>query len=385
MDLAQDGPSDRRFAAYGALGLTRYVDGLQQWLATSMPTDADGRLAHTLAALAFGVYAATSTLAEAILQSNVVRRRSAARIVARMKHARPRALLLEMLSDADPEVRLIAAEALIRYRSRPARDVLLALTDGDEAPHRARAVRALIAADHSFALDELRRLPVDTRARAYARCAARDACQTVSQRSGKKTSLARAYRRSEPGLRAGALAAAASRLGAKPSVLHRYQRRWTRRFGSLGQGEITMARALVGDDRTTPALTDLSGEARVGALRVLQAFASIVGVSTQIDTASAARMVEGLHAWWPALSTTERAQLLKSLGALDATASVAYARRILVDVKDSALAAAAEILQRYGTSVDAEALVNVVKDRPPSATFGPVLAAAARLCRLEAE
>ncbi|MEM7678194.1 MAG: HEAT repeat domain-containing protein [Myxococcota bacterium] len=349
--------------------MTHHVGGLQRWLATEPPKDEGGRLAHLLAGLALGVYSATSTLADTFFGADVDLRRQAIGVVVRMKHARPRALMLAALSDVDPEVRLIAAEVLVQYRRTEAREVLVELLAGK---YRDRAAAALLAVGHLFEAEDLDRLSPDDTARAYARVA-------------DEKRFVRAYRRTEPGKRAGALAAVVARADGKRSALRRYRRRWERRFGDVGRGEWAMTEALMGAARPQETLGELVDEARSGARRVLLAFASIVDAPTRVDTATAMRIAAALHRWWPTLSSAEGADLLRSLGAIDAAAGLSLARRFLRHIEGAALVAAAEILQRYGTVVDAEALVETLKARSSAPTDGPVLAAAARLCRLEAE
>ena len=143
-----------------------------------------------------------------------------------------------------------------------------------------------------------------------------------------------------------------------------------------------MTGALIGDEAAQTALVALTGEARSAALRVFSAFAETPSVETRIDTSTAGRIAQGFEAWWPTLARPDRARLLQGMGAVDAPTSVRFARRVLPDASGATLVAVARILGEHGTVDDAVALVAAV-EAPSNPAHGPMLAAAARLCRLE--
>ena len=145
-----------------------------------------------------------------------------------------------------------------------------------------------------------------------------------------------------------------------------------------------MTAALLDDEKAQGALPELEPEARTGAIRVLSAFAATPSAETRIDTTTASRIATGPEAWWANLAEVDRARVIAGLGAIDAPTGVRFARRVLPEVKGGALVAAAEVLRDHGTVVDAEAIIRAL-DGPSTVAHGPTLAAAARLCRLEAE
>ena len=166
--LGQNGPLKRRLAAYGAFGLSRHADGLRRLTAAVPPPDPEGRLAYSLATLALGADSGTATVAATVESATVAQRRGAIWVLSRMRHVRPRQMLYSGLSDKDPEVRLTAAEALVRYGSRRARVVLTRIVSKGSPDQRRRAVEALMATGHRFRPAELRRLNPDLAARAFA-------------------------------------------------------------------------------------------------------------------------------------------------------------------------------------------------------------------------
>ena len=365
----------RRLAAFGAFGLARHAEGLRRIARSSAPSDADGRVAFALASVALGEDTYTSTITATIDSAQVLRRRGVIQVLSRMRHARPRVMLRAGLSDPDPEVRLTAAEALIRFRNRDARAALVDLLKSGPDAIRARAVEALIEVGHRFESTQLRALPPDTAARAYAR---------VRGRRPRLSRLKAEVAQADHGLRAGVLAAVAARSDASPTWLRRSCPRWKRRYGSLGAGEIAMTGALLGDPEAQDSLAALAGEARLGALRVLAAFAEMPSAETRIDSRTAQRVAAGLEPWWVDLTERDRARLMRSAGLIDAPTGVGLARRHLATASGEALMEAAEILALHGTVDDAMALVEAVKG-PSDPAHGATLAAAARLCRLEAE
>ncbi len=368
LELGQQGAFSHRLAAYGAFGLTRHAAGLRQIVRSSAPSDAEGRLAYALATLALGREQGAQTVQTVIRTATVSRRRGAMWVLSRMRHARSRQMLYAGLEDADPEVRLIAAEALVRFRSRAARRTLLELFSSGSPRFRRRASEALIAVGHRFSPDALAQLEPDAAARAFARCAA----PSMSLRR-----LERAVSEGEEGVRAGALAAIAARSG-----LRSWLDRACPRRSCASESELVMVAAIIGDAHAPEVLTSLTGTARTQALRVFSAFSEIPSVETRIDTSTARRVAAAFERWWPALSVAERARVLTALGAVDAPVSVQLARRVLPSTSGAARIAAAKVLGQHGTLDDAVALVGAV-DGPSNLAHGATLAAAARLCRLE--
>ena len=373
--LGQDGPFRRRLAAFGAFGLARHADGLRRIAGTSPPGDAEGRLAYSLATLALGADTDTGTVAQTIDSALVDRRRGVMWVLSRMRHARPRRLMAIALDDVDAEVRLLAAEALIRDERKKARSVLSALVDSKNDAVSRRAVEALIAIQHDFPRETLRKLDPDVAARAYARSHARGL---------RLSKLKKEVVQRDPGIRAGVLAIVAGHAQADPVWLGRHCRRWTQRYGPVGTGEIAMAGALLGKPDAQDRLPRLKADSRIGAARVFAAFAATPLAQTQIDASTAERVAFGIEAWWPSLSIAERARLLRSLGRIDAPTSVRFVRRVLDSVEGEALVAAAEVLGEHGSVDDAAALV-AAADGPSKVEYGPTLAAAAQLCRLEGQ
>ena len=356
LEMGKDVTFSHRIAAYGAFGLARHAEGLQLITAAGAPRDPEGRLGHALATLALGADTDTGTVADAMTSPDVVRRRNTMWVLSRMMHVRPRRMLYAGLRDRDSEVRLTAAEALIRYRSRSARRILLQVIESGPSSLRPRALEALIGIGHRFRRSVLKKLNPDDGARAFARGEGRPSLSELGRLIGGK----------KPGLRAGALAVAAAHPDATPKWLARVGRK-ARRFNQGARGELAMAGALLGDEKAQRRLPGLEGRARAGGLRVLVAFAETPSVETRIDTATADRVAAGVAAWWPTLTEAERARVLKSLGAIDAPTSVRFVRRVLGDTKGAALAAAAVVLSTHGSATDALALLEVIDGADGSA------------------
>ena len=374
LDLGREGGLDRRIAAFGAFGLARHADGLRRLSTTEPPEDPEGRLAYALASLALGADSLTGTVAETMESGVLSTRRAAIRVLSRMKHIRPRRILEMGLEDPDETVRLVAAEALMPYRYRSARKVLVNFAESDAPALQMRAVRALLVAGHRFSPAFLPRLDADIAAEAYAGTYGRGTRLAV---------LKRKVTQRDPGVRAGVLGVVVAQSDATVPWFKRTCSGWARRYGKLGRGEYVMVLALLGDPSAQSQIAGLTSDAQTGALRVFSAFGATPRAETRIDTATVQRVLEGLEHWWPSLTETERARMLSGLAAVDAPTSLQFARRVLPQLARAPLVVAADVLRRHGTVDDAEALVNAVEGEPTLA-HGPVLAAAARLCRLEA-
>ncbi len=385
LELGHAGPFRRRLAAYGAFGLTRYVESLRRIQATPVPDDEEGKIAHAVGVLALGADIDTATVASAVESPVLKHRRGVTWVLSRMKHNRARQLLSVGLEDTDLQVRLMAAEALVRYRYRKATQVLLDIVRSGDRPAQERAAEALIRVGYPFRPADLRRLNPNLAARAYAR------------RNGRRSSRSRLKRQvveRDDGLRAGIMAVVAGNRDVTSEWVDDVCGEWSDRFGELGVGELAMTTALLGDEEAINQVGVLEGDALTAAVRVFLAFSEIPRIKSRIDPMTVGRVAQRLEGVWPRWSDGDQAAYLRGMATIDAPTGVALARRALAPVATSStgppagssrwVTAAAEILRRYGNAEDAVVLAAIV--RPPSVPeHGPVLAAAARLCRLEGE
>ena len=370
LDLGQSGSYARRIASYGAFGLSRYAAGLRRLASSGSPADATGQVAYALASFALGAAKDTGALVQALTEGPIEARRETLMVIRKVRGARARRMLLGVLDDPDAEMRLSAAETLARHGSRRAKRVLVDLLEKGPTGRKARAVEALIGAYHRFDEEEIRRLPPDLGARAYARTKARrtslDALQT-------------AVLDSDAAIRAGALASAVADDEATADWLAKTEA-GAARFGDLGKGERAMTALLLG--ASSASVIGLEGPARQGALHVLWAFASAPRAALWIDGTTADRAAAAVQAWWTELEEAQRARSLASIGAIDPPAGVRLSRRMLGGIEGPILESAAEILRRYGVPTDAALLIRAA-DGPMDVARASALASAAALCRLE--
>jgi len=363
-----------RYNLYLAVGMTRQSEALQA-LSTHPPTEAGlPVLGHALGLLALGDGTGTPTIAAALSNPSVDRRRRVSRALSRMRHNRPLTMLWDVINDDDPEVQLYAARGLIPSGSRRARRALRKLARDGPPSIRRMAAQALLEADLRFPPAVLAALPDPVRAQAMAAEAARGRRAVIRRLPSDLLS-------SDPQRRSGAFAGLAHR--ESPARLQVLARRALRKYGADAEAELLMAKALTGDTKAATHLLAVDGAGVQRALGVLWAFAGAGSERARIDEDTAAAIAKVIAHWMAtnALDPRGTSQVIRALETLDPLTSLSVARRRLAGPDDWGLRTALRVMARHGGSHDVPQLYELSRRLDSTRTRVEALRAAARICR----
>lgn len=362
-----------QYDIYLAIGFTRQAEGRRVLM--SNPPSAPGlpALGHALGLLALGDGAGTPTIAAALGDPSVQRRRLVSQALSRMRHNRPLTMLWEVLEDEDPQVRLRAARGLLPTGSRRARRELRRLAESGPGLVRRMAAQAILEADLRFPSSALAGLPPGVRAQAVAAEASRG-------RRAVLRALPVQLQSSDPDRRSGAFAGLAHREA--PGRLARLARHAVRRFGGAASAELMMAQSLAGDLDAAANLAGLAGAGVSHAVAVLWAFAGAGDKRARIDEDAASAIAKAVVEWLGAGAVDARgtSQVLRALEALDPLSAANVARARLGGADDWGLRTAFRVLARHGEGHDVAPLFNLANRLTKPQSRVEALRAAVRIC-----
>lgn len=355
---------------YLAVGLSRHASSLAALAKEPRDDVAFVRLGQAIARLALGDATLSGTVAAALYEGPVTVRRRTAEALTYMEQTRPRVMLYDALHDDDPEVQLAAGRVHFPRRSRRARRVLLELLD-DGAPEIKEAVaEVLVENRYRFSPATAGPLPDPLRGRALVDAAIRSS-------RGARTLRIQLLSRDPVERRAGFAGLAA--LGAvTPAYLERLAARPKTVFGSVVEGELTMALALMGDAASVQKLATLERDSAEAAAEVLFSFSGARAPYSQLDFEHAASLARALEGWVVrgVVSDATQGRLYRALYRAEPNAAAALARARLAGPFGRGLVAALRVLASTGRSADIPLLL-AIADRHGAARVDAFSAAAA--------
>lgn len=331
------------------------------------------QVGRSLALLALGEGSETGTIAGALETAPASLRLEIVHALARMKHPRPRELLRGALDDPQPEVRLAAAEGLVRVRSMMGRRVLLDLSRTAPEPLKARAAKVL--GSSRWASAHLDAIPRDLVGRAEAKLAARGRRDVTRRARGLLIST-------EAAQRTGAFAALAVSREETPESLERLARRAASKNGPEVDAELAMAQVLMGDEGAIEKLEALDATLAPNAIAVLWNAAGASDPEAPLTGPAITRLFRLLERWTVSgvLGDRDAARAIDAAAALGQRAARPLARARLLGPDGRALVAAVRALSRAGAIEDVRALIDLSRRKISEETRVEAYRAADRLC-----
>ncbi|MBK8012447.1 MAG: HEAT repeat domain-containing protein [Deltaproteobacteria bacterium] len=377
LSRARSGDESDAFSALFAVGLSRDVEALRRLRHIERPKPGLPTLGWALGLLALGDGSMTATIARALKVEPVAVRRRVAETLALLPQKRPRMLLYESLSDADPQVRLIAAEVHLKQNSRRARRVLLELLRAPRRTFRNRAGYALLHRRHRFSAEELAMLPEGLRVQALV-------AHALSGRRPNQKLLRQQILGADPSARVAALAAVAATGSESRGGLARLRRLVRARRGLGAAAEVSMAMALLDEQLVDAQLDEFSAAQAERAALVFFGFAAGGSPHNQLEPSHALRLATVFGDWVKRslLSDELQSLMLLALDAADASAGLVAARARIGSRGDGeGLRTAIKIVGRSGRLDDVPKLLGLLsKVDGKSRTRAEVLRASAQTC-----
>ncbi|MCB9654563.1 MAG: HEAT repeat domain-containing protein [Deltaproteobacteria bacterium] len=374
---ARSGDDADAFAAFFAVGLSRDVEALRRLRHIAPPKPGLPTLGWALGLLALGDGSMTATIAKSLRAGPVSVRRRVAETLALLPQKRPRMLLYESLVDADPQVRLAAAEVHVKQNSRRARRVLLELLRSSRRTFRNRAGYALLHRRYRFSSEELAMLPEGLRVQALV-------AHAVGARRPNRKLLRQQILGTDPGARVAALAVVAATGAESRGSLARLRRLVRARRGPGAAAEASMAMALLDEQMVDTQLAGFNAAQAERATLVFFGFAAGGAPHNQLEPSHALRLAAVFGDWIQRSLISDELQslMLLALDASDASAGLVAARTRLASRGDGeGLRTAVKIVGRSGNLRDVPTLLGLLsKIDAKSRTRAELLRASAQSC-----
>jgi hypothetical protein len=375
LSRAKGGDEEIAVAAYLAIGLSRHAESLRLLRDAPRPKSPRVRLGRSLALLAIGDGAESSTISHYLYEGTVGERRFTATSLSLMRQKRPQIMLYSSLEDPDELVRLEAARFLIPTQSVRARRSLIDLfKSGSTAQIRNRAANALLKSGHGFRSEELIQLKPAQRIRATMYDATRGRKISLRTLSGQ-------IRSNDPLTRAAAFAAVAL-LGAEtPAHLKRIEKTLTPKANDVPSPEALVTLALLNDSVSLKALETFDRQGAERAVMVLYAFGVAGNARSQLEPEHAGQIARAVESWMMRMLIGEHdiARALVTMERLDPLAGLLLARTRLLGADGRSQRTAVRVIGRSGSLGDVAPLADLAKRGSPS-TRSAALVSAARVC-----